>query len=111
MIVSAKGVSAPLAASFTIPLVFLIVGILNAIVAFYIFMLVPEYFLRFIAFLLTRFAYRFTVHGGENIPIEGAAILICNHVALVDPVLLMAASPRPIHFIMNHHIFAMPVLG
>ncbi len=111
MIVSALGVGALLAANFTIPQVFLIVGILNAIVAFYIFMLVPEYFLRFVAFLLTRFAYRFKVRGGENIPAEGAAILVCNHVAFVDPVLLMAASPRPIRFIMDHQIFAIPVLG
>jgi MFS family permease len=49
MIVSAIGVGALLAANFTIPQVFLITGLLNAVVAFYIFMLVPEYFLRFVA--------------------------------------------------------------
>jgi 1-acyl-sn-glycerol-3-phosphate acyltransferase len=32
-------------------------------------------------------------------------------VSFVDPVLLMAASPRPIRFIMDHNIFKMPVLG
>ena len=111
MIVSAIGVGALLAANFTIPQVFLITGLLNAVVAFYIFMLVPEYFLRFIAFVVTRFVYRFKVRGDEHIPTEGAAILVCNHVAFVDPVLLMAASPRPIRFIMDHKIFAMPVLG
>ncbi|HWH82294.1 MAG TPA: MFS transporter [Burkholderiaceae bacterium] len=111
MIVSAVGVGALLAAKFTIPQVFLIVGLLNALVAFYIFMLVPEYLLRFVAFVVTRLVYRFKVRGDEHIPTEGAAILVCNHVAFVDPVLLMAASPRPIRFIMDHKIFAMPVLG
>jgi len=111
MIVSSIGVGALLAAKFTIPQVFLITGLLNAVVAFYIFMLVPEYFLRFVAFVVTRFVYRFKVRGDEHIPTEGAAILVCNHVAFVDPVLLMAASPRPIRFIMDHKIFAMPVLG
>jgi len=111
MIVSAVGVGALLAAHFTIPQVFLIVGLLNAVVAFYIFMLVPEYLLRFIAFIATRFVYRFKVRGDEHIPTEGAAILVCNHVSFVDPVLLMAASPRPIRFIMDHNIFKMPVLG
>lgn len=111
MIVSAIGVGALLAANFTIPQVFLITGLLNAVVAFYIFMLVPEYFLRFVAFIVTRFVYRFRVRGDEHIPTDGAAILVCNHVAFVDPVLLMAASPRPIRFLMDHRIFAMPLLG
>jgi 1-acyl-sn-glycerol-3-phosphate acyltransferase len=111
MIVSALIVGALLAAHVTIPQVFLVVGLLNAVVAFYIFMLVPEYFLRFVAFVVTRIVYRFKVRGDEHIPTEGAAILVCNHVAFVDPVLLMAASPRPIRFIMDHKIFTMPVLG
>jgi 1-acyl-sn-glycerol-3-phosphate acyltransferase len=111
MIVSSLGVGVLLAANFTIPQVFLITGLLNAVVAFYIFMLVPEYLLRFIAFVVTRVVYRFKVRGDANIPTAGAAILVCNHVSFIDPVLLMAASPRPIRFIMDHRIFAMPVLG
>ncbi len=111
MIVSSIGVGALLAANFTIPQVFLITGLLNAVVAFYIFMLVPEYLLRFVAFMLTRLVYRFKVRGDENIPTTGAAILVCNHVSFVDAVLLMAASPRPIRFIMDQQIFKLPVLG
>ncbi|MEP6825824.1 MAG: MFS transporter, partial [Ramlibacter sp.] len=38
-----------LKSGFTIPQIFLLVGIANAVVAFYIFMLVPEYLLRFVA--------------------------------------------------------------
>jgi len=111
MIVSSVGVGALLAAGVTIPQVFLIVGLLNAVVAFHIFMLVPEYLLRFLAWLLTHVVYRFKVRGDEHIPTHGAAILVCNHVSFVDAVLLMAASPRPIRFIMDHRIFATPVLG
>ena len=111
MIVSSIGVGALLSAGFTIPQVFLIVGLLNAVVAFYIFLVVPEYLLRFLAWLLTHFVYRFKVRGDQHIPTTGAAILVCNHVSFVDAVLLMAASPRPIRFIMDHRIFATPVLG
>src|SRR5664279_3098214 len=111
MIASSLIVGALLSAGFTIPQVFLVIGVLNAIVAGYIFMLVPEYLLRFVAFVVARIVYRFKVRGDENIPTEGAAILVCNHVSFIDPVLLMAASPRPIRFIMDHEIFKLPVLG
>jgi 1-acyl-sn-glycerol-3-phosphate acyltransferase len=111
MIASSIIVGVLLSAGLTIPQVFLVIGVLNAIVAFYIFMLVPEYLIRFVAFVVTRIVYRFKVRGDENIPIAGAAILVCNHVSFVDPVLLMAASPRPIRFIMDHEIFKTPVLG
>ena len=111
MIVSSVLVGVLLAAGLTIPQVFLVIGVLNAVVALYIFLIVPEYLLRFVAFIVARLVYRFKVRGDENIPIEGAALLVCNHVSFIDPVLLMAASPRPIHFIMDHEIFKLPVLG
>src|SRR5207237_8380000 len=60
---------------------------------------------------LAHVVYRFRIRGEENIPLQGAAVLACNHVSFVDAVLLMAASPRPISFVMDHRIVAMPVLG
>lgn len=111
MIVSAGMAALLLKAGVTVPQLFLITGLLNLLVAGYIFLLVPEYLLRFIAWIATRFIYRFKVRGDEHIPVEGAAILVCNHVSFVDAVLLMAASPRPIVFIMDHRIFKLPVLG
>jgi 1-acyl-sn-glycerol-3-phosphate acyltransferase len=111
MIASSVIVGVLLKSGFTIPQVFLVIAVLNAVVAFYIFMLVPEYLLRFVAFVAARLVYRFRIRGDENIPAQGAAILVCNHVSFIDPVLLMAASPRPIHFIMDRAIFATPLLG
>ena len=111
MIVSAILAGALLKAQFSIPQIFLFVGLANAVVAFYIFLLVPEYLLRFFAFILSRCIYRFKITGDHNIPAKGAAVLTCNHVSFIDPVLLMAASPRPIYFLMDHRIFKMPVLG
>jgi 1-acyl-sn-glycerol-3-phosphate acyltransferase len=111
MIASSVVAGALLKSGFTIPQIFLFTGIANAVVAFYIFMLVPEYLLRFVSWLLSHFIYRFRIHGDEHIPAEGAAVLVCNHVSFIDAVLLMAASPRPIRFIMDHRIFRVPVLG
>ncbi len=111
MIASALIAGALLSAGFTVPQVFLFTAIANAVVAAYIFLLVPEYLLRFIAWVASRFVYRFRVRGDEHLPTSGAAVLACNHVSFVDAVLLMAASPRPIYFLMDHRIFRVPVLG
>lgn len=111
MIASAVLAGALLQAGASIPQIFLLTGIANAIVAAYIFLLVPEYLLRFVAWVASRFIYRFRVTGEDHLPTEGAAVLVCNHVSFVDAVLLMAASPRPIYFVMDHRIFRVPVLG
>jgi len=111
MIASSLLAGALLGAGFSIPELFLAVGLANAVVAFYIFMLVPEYLLRFVAFVASRLVYRFRVRGDEHIPARGPALLVCNHVSFIDAVLLMAASPRPIRFLMDHRIFRIPVLG
>jgi len=111
MIGSSVIAGALLASGFSIPQIFLFTGIANAVVAFYIFLLVPEYLLRFYAWVLSRLVYRFKIRGDEHIPDAGPALLVCNHVSFVDAVLLMAASPRPIRFLMDHRIFRVPVLG
>jgi 1-acyl-sn-glycerol-3-phosphate acyltransferase len=111
MIASSVLAGALLGAGFSISELFLCIGLLNAVVACYIFLLVPEYLLRFVAWVLTHLVYRFRVQGDVHIPIEGPAVLACNHVSFVDAVLLMAASPRPIRFVMDHRIFKVPVLG
>jgi 1-acyl-sn-glycerol-3-phosphate acyltransferase len=111
MIVSSLLAGALLSAGFTVTQVFLFTGLANVLVAGYIFLLVPEYLLRFIAFVVTRSVYRLRISGEQHLPIRGAAVIACNHVSYVDAIVLMAASPRPIRFVMDHHIFATPVLG
>jgi 1-acyl-sn-glycerol-3-phosphate acyltransferase len=111
MIISSLLAGALLSARFTVTEVFLAVGLANVVVASYIFLLVPEYLLRFVAFVVTHTVYRLRIKGEHHLPIEGAAVIACNHVSYVDAIVLMAASPRPIRFVMDHRIFATPVLG
>ncbi len=111
MIASSLIAGSLLGAGFTIPQIFLFTGVANMLVAGYIFLLVPEYLLRFVAWVLSRVVYRFRTVDSHHIPDTGAAILVCNHVSFVDAMLLMAASPRPIYFLMDHQIFKIPVLG
>jgi 1-acyl-sn-glycerol-3-phosphate acyltransferase len=90
---------------------FLTTALLNALVAIYIFSLVPEFLMRFLAWLLIHTIHRVITVDVERIPEEGAAVLVSNHVSYVDAIVIMAASPRPIRFVMDHKIFKTPVLG
>ena len=110
--VAAAGVAVVLIGrGFTIPEMFLTTALLNAIVAIYIFSLVPEFLMRFLAWLLIHTIHRVSTVDVERIPTEGAAVLVCNHVSYVDAIVIMAASPRPIRFVMDHRIFNTPLLG
>jgi 1-acyl-sn-glycerol-3-phosphate acyltransferase len=111
MIVAALMAKAVLDAGLTLPQLFLVVAIMNAAVAAYIYALVPEFLMRFICWLLIHSVYRLEKRGIENIPDEGAAVLVCNHVSFVDALVILAASPRPIRFVMDHRIFKVPVLS
>jgi 1-acyl-sn-glycerol-3-phosphate acyltransferase len=111
MVVAAGLAALALHAGLTIPQLLLLTGVLNAFVAVYIYSLVPEFLLRFLAWLLVHFVYRLDRRGIENIPQEGPALLICNHVSFADAIVISAACPRPIRFIMESSIFRIPVLS
>ncbi len=95
----------------TIPQLFIAVAIMNAAVAVYIYTLVPEFLLRFLSWLLVHVIYRLKIEGIEKIPERGPALLICNHVSFVDPIVISAACRRPVRFIMDASIFRIPVLN
>lgn len=105
MIVSALMAMLLTKAGVSIPGIFLVTALLNVVVASYIYSLVPEFLLRFIAWALVHTFYRIRLVHAERIPDEGAALLVCNHVSYVDALVLAAASPRPIRFVMDHRIF------
>ncbi|NDK37825.1 MFS transporter [Pseudoxanthomonas gei] len=96
----------------TIPQLFLALAIANAVVAIYIFTIVPEFLMRFLSWVLVRTLYRLRLHGIEkNVPDEGAALLVCNHVSYLDALILSASVPRPVRFVMYYKIFNTPVMS
>lgn len=111
MVVAAGLAALALHFGLTIPQLLLLTGVLNAFVAIYIYSLVPEFLLRFVAWLLIHFVYRLDRRGIDKIPEEGPALLICNHVGFADAIVISAACPRPIRFIMESSIFKIPVLS
>ena len=111
MVASAGIALGLLKAGLTIPELFLATGLMNAVVAIYIYSLVPEFLMRFLAWLLIHSIYRVDKRGLEQIPTEGPCVIVCNHVSYVDAVVIAACVPRPIRFVMDHRIFAVPLLN
>ncbi|MEM1410785.1 MAG: 1-acyl-sn-glycerol-3-phosphate acyltransferase [Pseudomonadota bacterium] len=95
---------------FTAPQLFFAAAVLNAVVAIYIYTVVPEFMLRFISYLLVRSFYRVKVTGMEHVPESGPVLIAANHVSFVDPLLILGTVRRPIRFVMYQGIYAIPLL-
>lgn len=95
----------------SIPEFFLVLSIMNLIVAGFVYQQVPEFALRFIVWILSHTIYRVRHEGLRRIPEEGPVLLVCNHVTYMDAFIIAGAVRRPIRFVMDHQIFKTPVLG
>ncbi len=112
MVVAALLAITLLNAGLSIPQLLLATALLNAVVAIYIFSLVPEFAMRFVAWLLVNTLYKLRIEGiEEHVPDEGPALLVCNHVSFMDALLIGGAVPRPVRFVMYYKIFRTPGLN
>jgi 1-acyl-sn-glycerol-3-phosphate acyltransferase len=86
-------------------------AVLNIVVNIYLFRIVPEFIMRFIVWIVTHTAYRVQHKGLDNIPDEGAAVMVCNHISFVDALIISGSIRRPVRFVMYYKIFQWPVLS
>lgn len=74
----------------------------------YVFWLLPDFLLRLLVMLLTRFVYKLRVIGREHIPKRGPVMLLANHVTLVDGLLISAATSRHLTFLIHESYYEQP---
>jgi acyl-[acyl-carrier-protein]-phospholipid O-acyltransferase / long-chain-fatty-acid--[acyl-carrier-protein] ligase len=84
----------------------LITGAIGGIAAAWTLYRLPHHTFRFLVSRLTRFLYRVEVHGLENLPREGAALLVANHTAYGDVTILQSVTQRTIRYVMSREIFS-----
>ncbi len=87
-----------------IPQLFLIAAILNAVVALYIYTRIPEFFRRFILWILVHLIYRVKRVSLENIPEQGAALIVCNPANLMNALIITGCIRRPVRFVMHDKV-------
>ena len=98
-------------AGISIPEFFVVLAALNAVVAIYIYSLLPEFLMRFVAWIIVNILYRIRTSGRSNVPEEGPAILVCNHVSFIDALIIGGSIRRPVRFVMWYKIFDIPLLS
>jgi 1-acyl-sn-glycerol-3-phosphate acyltransferase len=112
VLASIGGIALQRLLGWSIPQLFLALAVASVLVAVWIFTIVPEFLMRFLSWLLVRTLYRLRVRGVEaNVPDEGAALIVCNHVSYMDALILAASIPRPVRFVMYYRIFNVPVMS
>ncbi len=81
----------------------------NLAVALFIYLQAPEFFMRLVLWVLTRTMYRIRTRGVGKVPLNSPALLVCNHVSFLDPIIVGSSLPRPARFVMDHRIFKLPL--
>jgi len=94
----------------SIPQLFLLLAVLNLLVAGYLFMQVPIFVVRFLTWVITHTMYRVSHKNTQNLPEKSGALLVCNHVSYMDALLLSAVCPRLIRFVMEEEYANLPPL-
>ncbi|WP_163922247.1 MFS transporter [Photobacterium sp. Alg240-V54] len=95
----------------SIPQFFLLLAGLNSLVLLYIYFQAPDFFWRFVVWVVTHTMYRVRHHNLNNLPQQGGTLLVCNHVSYMDALLLAGACPRPIRFLMDKDIYNLPIVN
>jgi acyl-[acyl-carrier-protein]-phospholipid O-acyltransferase/long-chain-fatty-acid--[acyl-carrier-protein] ligase len=74
-------------------------GIVTFLATIYILTVLPDFFVRFVLWMLTHTVYRIKVVGHPNIPLRGPALIIANHVSMIDGALVGACVQRFVRFL------------
>lgn len=94
----------------TIPHLFVLLSVMNLLLAAYLFLQVPIFVVRFLVWALTHTLYRVRHKNLSKLPEHGGALIVCNHVSYMDALLLSGACPRLIRFVMEEDYANLPVL-
>jgi acyl-[acyl-carrier-protein]-phospholipid O-acyltransferase/long-chain-fatty-acid--[acyl-carrier-protein] ligase len=88
-----------------------VVSVLTLVANVYVLSIVPDFFVRFVLWSLTHLVYRIRIIGKPHVPARGPALIICNHVSLIDGALVGACIQRFVRFVVFRPIYDKPGLN
>ncbi len=91
--------------------IILLIGLLTLVATSVLLYLLPDYFVRFVLWLLTHTVYRIRIVGEQHVPLHGPALLVSNHVSFVDAILIGASLPRFVRFMLHREYYDLKALN
>ncbi len=88
----------------------LVAGVFTLVSSVYVLAILPDFFVRFVLWLITHTVYRIKIIGRPNIPQRGPALIIANHVSMVDGALVGACVQRFVRFLVYGPYFRRPLV-
>ncbi|WP_395017792.1 acyl-[ACP]--phospholipid O-acyltransferase [Dongia sp.] len=86
-------------------------GFATFAVTAYLLILLPDFMIRFSLWLITHTIYKIRIVNPQNVPLNGPALLVCNHLSFVDGLLVGASIQRFVRFMVYAPFFKLPLLG
>lgn len=65
---------------------------------------------KFLSWLLFLILGPISNRGAHRVPRKGPLLILCNHLADVDPIVVQVSCPRPVHFMAKSELFEIPIL-
>ena len=90
---------------------FSVMGVMTLLLTLITIRYLPDFLLRFVALVVMHLLYKIRVDGRDNVPLDGPALLVANHVSWIDALLLVATQTRRIRFVMDRSIYETPALN
>ena len=90
--------------------IFLFGGVMTFVATIYAVTLMPDSLLRLLVWVLVHSVYRMRIKGRDNIPAKGGALFVCNHLSLVDALLLAGSTERHLRFLIYKGYYDRPFI-
>ncbi|MBL4654674.1 MAG: MFS transporter [Bacteroidia bacterium] len=91
--------------------IFGIITIIAWLIAIITLVNIPAMLVRFIFFITAHSFFKLKIIGIENIPKKSGALIVANHISLMDSFLVAAAVPRMLRFVMLKKVYEVPILN
>ena len=84
---------------------FYLISVVAVIGAAYTVYQLPQSLVRLMISGIFAARYRVSVHGFQNLPAQGAVLMLGNHISFLDWAMIQIACPRPVRFVMHKYYY------